>query len=596
LVKYELIFHPLINQKHLTLTQKLNMKHLLPKLSCLFFLFFCYQIKFTEAQIIYTDIIPDSVFSAANGTLSVDLNNDSIIDFYLTTSSKTITSTGCGGSKVNKYLSVTPANSNNSVFNTLNLPAALALNSSIDSNSQFWKNTASQKMAADTFLCTSSGPGFPGGGRPRWVNSGSGNFRNIANKCLAVRFYVDTQLYYGWIRFSITTNLTVTLKDYAYQSNGTPSILAGQTNDNYIATSASNVNKLCAGDSIYVGYTIFGNFDTANVVSVEFSDSLGNFNNGTSIGSKKSNISGTVPSIIPPSFSGTGFRFRVISSNPAQIAIDNGTNLIINNKLPDTLVTPSKNQFICSGSSVALAAQLGNGNSYQWKKDNVNLSGSTSTNRIYSANTSGLFSCDISNGCGTVNSNVVSLTVISLPAISIIPSGPITINLGDSAILSSNSVDTSLIYRWYRNSVLLNPTVSSMTYTAKVSGTYTLRIIEQLSGCFKISSGVVVNVQNTSAVPEINSAQSNLRVQPNPFSNSVSILLSNREGQNFSVKIFDLAGRLVKTIASDVSEGGNFEYNWTADDQNGNPINSGIYFLQLEANNSSQTKKLILVR
>jgi flagellar hook assembly protein FlgD len=135
-----------------------------------------------------------------------------------------------------------------------------------------------------------------------------------------------------------------------------------------------------------------------------------------------------------------------------------------------------------------------------------------------------------------------------------------------------------------------------MTYTAKVSGTYTLRIIEQLSGCFKISSGVVVNVQNTSAVPEINSAQSNLRVQPNPFSNSVSILLSNREGQNFSVKIFDLAGRLVKTIASDVSEGGNFEYNWTADDQNGNPINSGIYFLQLEANNSSQTKKLILVR
>jgi hypothetical protein len=448
-------------------------------------------------------------------------------------------------------------------------------------------------MAADTFLCTSTG-GFPGGGRPRWVNSGSGNFRNITNKCLAVRFYVDTLLYYGWIRFSISTNLTVTLKDYAYQINGTPSILAGQTSDNYMVTSALNVNSLCAGDSLNVGYSILGNFDTTNVVTVEFSDSVGNFNNGTIIGSQKSNISGTIPSAIPPSFSGIGFRFRVTSSNPAQIASDNGTNLIINNKLPDTLVTPSQKQVVCSGSTITLAAPLGSGNSYQWKKDGVNISGSI--NRFYTASTNGLFNCSISNGCGTVNSNIVSLTVPSIPAANITPSGPLTFNTGDSVVLSSSSVDTSLIYRWYRNSILLNPVVSATTYTAKISGNYTLRIIEKLKGCFKNSSGVVIDVRDVTDVPEFYDAQSNLSVQPNPFSNYVSILFTNREGQNFSVKIVDLAGRVVKTIASDVSIGGNFEYNWMADDQNGNPINTGIYFLKLEGNTFSQTKKLILVR
>ena len=566
------------------------MKTFLPKLSCVFFLFFCVQIQFTHAQIVYTDIIPDSVFSAANGTLSVDLNHDGIIDFKLTTNSKTTPSCSSFGTRINKYLRVSPADTSNYVLNNSNLPSALAINTLIDSSKQVWKNTASQKMAADTFRCAG---GFPRGGG--WVNGGSGNFRNTTDKYLAVRFYKGKQLYYGWIRFSVTTNLTVTLKDYAYQSSGA-SILAGQTSDDYqyIITSASKVSNLCGGDSIKVGYVMYGKFDPANVVSVELSDSVGNFNKGTIIGSYTSNSSGTIPCKIPSSFSGTGFRFRIISSNPAQTASDNGSNLIINSKLPNTLVTPNTAQVVCVGSSVALAASLGNGNTYQWKKDSVIIPGSVSKN--YSANTSGLYSCEISNACGTVNSNGVSLKVLTPPAINIIPKDPVTIILGDSVVLSSSSADTTLTYRWYRNSTLLNPVTSAMKYTAKLAGTYVLKTILPVYGCTSTSPDMYLRVLTTSAVLENNSVQSYLKVQPNPFSTAVLISFSIQDRQKFTVRIVDLTGRVVKTVASDVNGGGNFEYNWMADDQNGNSINSGIYFLKLEAETFSQTKKLILVR
>lgn len=638
------------------------MKTFLPKIPCVFVLFFCVHMPCVQAQIIYTDVIPDSVFSVI-GTVSLDLNKDGMMDFKLITNSKAVP---CGrGKALNKYLRITPLDTGNAVLNYSNLPAALSLNTTIDSSSQFWKHTASQIMAADTYRCSNWG------GFPSVANGGSGNFRNTTNKCLAVRFYAGKQLYYGWIRFTITSNVIVTLKDYAYQSSGKQSILMGQTSDNDIFTLASKVSQLCAGDSMKVGYSIAGNFDTANVVNVELSDSIGNFNKGTVIGSYKANISGIIPCKIPMSISGTGFRYRVTSSNPARIAVDNGTNLMINRSLPDTLITPGKTQVLCGG-SVVLTAPSGIGTTYQWKKDNVNLTGSVA--KTYTAGTSGLFSCAVSNGCGMVQSNAVSLTFLPLPAINIkpsdvltkcwnlplvvqtdsiagyqyqwyngsnqpiagankpsfsppvggyysitvtaqnnckssrsitvypgfdsayiIPSGSRTINSGDSAMLQSSTIDPNLSYQWYRNGVSIPLNATKRVYAAKSSGTYTLKV-DDPGGCSQTTVSSLILKVLTSAVPEIDAALSTIKVQPNPFSNKVFISFSFPDKQNFSVRIVDVAGRLVKTIASDVPGGGRFEYQWMTDDQNGNPISAGLYFLKVEAASFSQTEKLILVR
>ena len=60
-----------------------------------------------------------------------------------------------------------------------------------------------------------------------------------------------------------------------------------------------------------------------------------------------------------------------------------------------------------------------------------------------------------------------------------------------------------------------------MTYTAKLAGTYVLKIIHKEYGCTSTSPDMFLRVLNASAVPEINSAPLYLKVQPNPFSNAV---------------------------------------------------------------------------
>jgi hypothetical protein len=103
-------------------------------------------------------------------------------------------------------------------------------------------------------------------------------------------------------------------------------------------------------------------------------------------------------------------------------------------------------------------------------------------------------------------------------------------------------------------------------------------------------------VLNFGAARQTYAEQISLKIQPNPFTDNVFISFSIPEKQNFSVKIVDLAGRDVKTIAPDVAGRAHFEYNWMADDQTGKAINAGIYFLLLQAKTFSKTEKLILLR
>jgi flagellar hook assembly protein FlgD len=130
---------------------------------------------------------------------------------------------------------------------------------------------------------------------------------------------------------------------------------------------------------------------------------------------------------------------------------------------------------------------------------------------------------------------------------------------------------------------------------AKIAGTYTFKINDLVHGCSRTSLAVDLTVQTVNAVHQTNAATA-FKIQPNPLSNAVNFSFFMQEKQNFSVRIVDLAGRVVKTIATDVTGAGHFEYKWMADDQNGNAINAGIYFVQLNATTFSQTEKLMVLR
>lgn len=82
-----------------------------------------------------------------------------------------------------------------------------------------------------------------------------------------------------------------------------------------------------------------------------------------------------------------------------------------------------------------------------------------------------------------------------------------------------------------------------------------------------------------------------LNAFPNPVSNSTTISFSLRQSQHVCLKIVDVSGRLVSTLADKIFEAGENEITWNAAE-----VNAGIYFLQFQTSENLQTKKLIVTK
>jgi hypothetical protein len=102
-----------------------------------------------------------------------------------------------------------------------------------------------------------------------------------------------------------------------------------------IATGMVTPASLCAGSSISVPFTAgTASYGTGNVFQFQLSDASGVFDaNGplygtlTASGATGGTLAGVVPQTTP---GGTGYRVRVVASNPATVGSDNGTDITIN--------------------------------------------------------------------------------------------------------------------------------------------------------------------------------------------------------------------------------------------------------------------------
>lgn len=87
-----------------------------------------------------------------------------------------------------------------------------------------------------------------------------------------------------------------------------------------------------------------------------------------------------------------------------------------------------------------------------------------------------------------------------------------------------------------------------------------------------------------------------LIVYPNPVSNAATISFSLLQSSKVSVKVFDLSGRLIKTLANTAMQQGNHQLLWNASDDNGHAAPAGVYLLRLDLGNYSEIKKLLLIK
>jgi hypothetical protein len=104
----------------------------------------------------------------------------------------------------------------------------------------------------------------------------------------------------------------------------------------------------------------------------------------------------------------------------------------------------------------------------------------------------------------------------------------------------------------------------------------------------KTNVKVAIEPQVAPAVP--------LASKPNPFLSSTDVSLSITSGQEGSLSIYDVAGRLVKTLYRGYLSGGAHTFKWDGRGSNGFQVPSGIYFVKFEGKNNSLTGKLVFLR
>jgi hypothetical protein len=83
---------------------------------------------------------------------------------------------------------------------------------------------------------------------------------------------------------------------------------------------------------------------------------------------------------------------------------------------------------------------------------------------------------------------------------------------------------------------------------------------------------------------------------PNPFNPSTSIVVELAEDANLTVAVYDMLGRLVKTLASGVHASGGHILEWDGTDQNGVTVDAGIYFARMITPTHSQTMQMQLMK
>jgi hypothetical protein len=113
-----------------------------------------------------------------------------------------------------------------------------------------------------------------------------------------------------------------------------------------------NDTLVCAGNNFLVNYTTNFNFQPGNTFTLQLSSATGSFAAPTSVGVVTSSTSGSIPCIIPAGISGTGYRLRIVSSNPAFISPDDFFNINIVAAFPPTTATGTTP--ICVGATLDL--------------------------------------------------------------------------------------------------------------------------------------------------------------------------------------------------------------------------------------------------
>ena len=155
---------------------------------------------------------------------------------------------------------------------------------------------------------------------------------------------------------------------------------------------------LCGGSAFNLNYSVYNTslFHTGNTFTAQLSDATGSFASPVTIGIATSTSSGSIACTIPAGIlAGSGYRVRIVSSNPVFTIPDDQKNIKITAPVPNIV---SHSPYLSTTSQYT---------NYQWYLNGSIISGATSGTFMPLHNGSYTVFVTDSNGCTALSANYV---------------------------------------------------------------------------------------------------------------------------------------------------------------------------------------------
>ncbi len=323
------------------------------------------------------------------------------------------------------------------------------------------------------------------------------------------------------------------------------------------------------GTAIDVPYTITGTFTAGNTFTAQLSDASGNFGSPVTLGSVTNTASGTINGIIPAgTASGTGYRVRVVSSNPSITSAANANDISIT--LVSNSIAPATAQVIpvnTNGTTLTVT-ETATAASREWKYSSISGTGyqsfgspETGTTYVpYFSSTGTYYVVCVTTYTGgvTVTSNEVMITSVGN---SIAPATSQSILVGVNGTQLTVTESPAGMWREWKYSTTSGTNYQSFapsvtgatTYTPNFAsaGTYYVVCYSEINGVFIYSNEVQVNV-GSATITTTNPGGFPYHVSPNASDLAVNVGYTTsgtfNAGNVFTAQLSDASGSFASPV------------------------------------------------
>ncbi len=258
----------------------------------------------------------------------------------------------------------------------------------------------------------------------------------------------------------------------------------------------------CPGDSLYLPYTTSFDFKTGNTFTAQLSNASGSFASPVDIGKVADINNGTVPCRIPENTAaGSGYRIRLVSSNPKDTSLDNQVNIRV--KASPVAFSNTTATTACTGDTLHLTGSSStSGLTWGW----TGPGGFTASKEdTFIANTTGSHAGNyvLTAALGSTGCSLKDTVTVAMNQSPNKPTASSNNPVCETKALQLTSAGATGTYTWtgpgsYSSSTQ-NPTVSSNA-TLAMSGNYISTVT--LNGCVRKDT-VTVNVIAKPAKPTV---------------------------------------------------------------------------------------------